>query len=215
MQRFVVMWWRRWHPEGDAVARRLNRLRALYAALPNAGLHTRRVADILRGAVAPSYYVYYDRLLRSERTSASLLKAGTRRTFPADDLLQYVRWLTEYAAHLIEQVQYSDQMPGMYARGSTEQAMVEEARARLFDRLTEAIALHESIPAHILSLMAASAGQDFRRLREALTDFKVRIEGMTEASLHLADDSAFLAAVYEAIQQEEPEPHDRLSDSGH
>src|SRR5437762_2998751 len=88
------------HPKApDQALRRLNRLRAIYRASADVGLHTRRVRDILRGHVAPEYQTHYDRLLRFERAAADLLHNDVRLAVP--NLMLHVYSLTERVVRLI------------------------------------------------------------------------------------------------------------------
>ncbi len=175
---------------GDAISRRLNRLRKIYQHDPAAGLHSRQVRDILRGQVAPEYHDYYDRLLRVESASVDLLRRDILHGLAAPDLRSHVYSLTERTVRLIEQLQHSDRLLTLYAEGSREQIMVAEARQRLLDRIDEVMALQESIPARLMQLSTASTGRDMGRIRETLADLDARLEGMatTYDDLSFRDD---------------------------
>src|SRR5690348_6566048 len=95
----------------DPVLQRLGRLRTIYRSDPNAGLHSRRVRDVLRGHVSPEYQTHYDRLLRVERATADLLRNDVRLALP--DLLPHVHSLTERVVRLIEQIQRADRLKGL------------------------------------------------------------------------------------------------------
>jgi hypothetical protein len=166
---------------GDPIQRRINQLRRIYSSDASAGLHTRRVRDLLRGKVAPEYQTHYDRLLRMETASADLLSRNLFRGAATPDLLSHVYSLTERTVRLIEQLQHSDNLLTMYAEGSKEQQMVVEARQRLIARIDEVMALQESIPARLLQLSTASSGRDMSRIRETLADLDARLEGMAAA----------------------------------
>jgi hypothetical protein len=176
-------------PAPDSALRRLNRLRAIYRANPNAGLHTRRVRDTLRAHVAPEYQTHYDRLLRFERAAADLLHNDVRLAVP--NLLLHVYSLTERVVRLIEQLQRGDQLVDLYPDGSAERAMVADARRRLITQIDEAIALQESIPARLMQLSAASTGRDLNQLREALTGLDTRLEGMVDSYERLSLETAW------------------------
>jgi hypothetical protein len=174
----VLAWLRRLFTRPDPVIWRLNRLRAVYRADPAAGLHTRRVRNLLREQVAPEYHTHYDRLLRLEQVTTDLLRTDIPSGLTIPDLLPHVYALTERVARLIEQLQRGDKLMGMYPDGSAEQAMVADARRNLIARIDETIALQESIPARLMQLSAASTGRDSGRLRETLADLNARLEGM-------------------------------------
>ncbi len=182
-------WLRRLFARPDPVLRRLNRLRAVYQSDPAAGLHTRRVRDILRGQVAPEYQTHYDRLLRVERATVDLLRHDVRLALP--DLLQHVHSLTERVVRLIEQLQRGDQLIALYPDGSAEQKMVDDARRQLIARIDEAMALHENIPARLMQLSVASSGRELNQLRETLSDMNTRLEGMVESYEQLSIEAAW------------------------
>jgi hypothetical protein len=163
---------------GDPITRRLNWLRVIYQKDPSAGLHTRRVRNVLRGKVAPEYQTHYDRLLRIETASADLLSRDLLRGAATPDLLSHVYALTERTVRLIEQLQRSDKLISMYLEGSKEQVMVIEARQRILAQIDTVMALQESIPARLLQLSTASSGRDMGRIRETLADLDSRLEGM-------------------------------------
>ncbi len=193
--RLLVRWWwqrvKRWRTPPDPILLRLNRLRAVYRSDPNAGLHTRRVRDILRGVVAPEYQTHYDRLLRIERVTTDLLRQDVPPGLAISDLLRHITSLTESVARRIDQLQRGDQLLGMYSDGSAERAMVDEARRRLIARIDEAMALQESIPARLMQLSTASTDRDFKRRRVALDDLSTRLEGMTDSYEHLSIETAW------------------------
>jgi hypothetical protein len=185
----LLAWLRGLFTRPDPVAWRLNRLRAVYRADPAAGLHNRRVRNLLREQVAPEYHTHYDRLLRMEQVTTDLLRTDIPSGLAVPDLLPHVYSLTERVARLIEQLQRGDKLMGMYPDGSAEQEMVADARRNLIARIDETIALQESIPARLMQLSAASTGRDSGRLRETLADLNARLEGMADSYNDLSIDT--------------------------
>jgi hypothetical protein len=211
-------WLRRRFTRPDPVLWRLNRLRAVYRADPAAGLHTRRVRNLLREQVAPEYHTHYDRLLRLEQVTTDLLRTAIPSGPAVPDLLPHVYALTERAVRLVEQLQRGDKLVGMYPDGSAEQAMVVEARRNLIARIDETIALQESIPARLMQLSAASTGRDSGRWRETLADLNARLEGMADSYDDLRLDAIWQrgdtarASIQPIDTRSEDESPNRLSD---
>jgi hypothetical protein len=170
---------RRLFARPDPVLRRLDRLRAIYRSDSEAGLHSRRVRDVLRGHVAPGYQTHYDRLLRVERATSDLVRHDVRPALP--DLLPHVHSLTERVVRLIEQLQRGDQVLDLYPDGTTARELVEDARRRLVTRIDEAIALQENIPARLMQLSVASSARELNQLRERLSNMSARLEGMADS----------------------------------
>ncbi len=186
----VKIFWtrlRRLFARPDPAIRRLNRLRSIYQQDVTAGLHTRRVRDMLRGSVAPEYQTHYDRLLRIEQVTADLLRKDVRLALP--HLLLHVYSLTERVARLIDQLQRADQLMALYPEGSTEQQMVADARRELLVRMDEAIALQDSIPARLMQISAASTGREFDQARDRLSDLNTRLEGVLESYEQLSNET--------------------------
>lgn len=171
----------------DRLERRLRRLRAIYATDPDAGLHTRRVRDVLRGEVAPDYHPYYDRLLRIEQSITELLRNDVPPALRTSDLTGHVQTLTERVARLLDQVQRCDVLGVLYVDKPLEHAKIMDARQHLMERIEESIALQESIPVSVLQLAttAASTGRNFSRLRDTLDDLKARLQDITESYTEL------------------------------
>ena len=214
----VLAWLRSRFTRPDPVLWRLNRLRAVYRADPAAGLHNRRVRDLLREQVAPEYHTHYDRLLRLEQVTTDLLRTDIPSGLTVPDLLPHVYALTERVVRLVEQLQRGDKLMSMYPDGSAEQAMVADARRNLIARIDETVALQESIPARLMQLSAASTGRNSGRLRETLADLDARLEGMADSYTDLSIDTIWQR--YDTAEtsdqpidtRSENESPDRLSD---
>jgi len=184
-------WLARLRHRPDRLERRLIHLRAIYSADPDAGLHTRRVRDALRGQVATPYHGYYDRLLRIERAIVDLLRHDVPPGLTTPDLIAHMQTLTERVARLLDQAQRCDGLETLYQDGSPEQSKIREARRLLMIKVDVSMALQESIPVSLLQLSttAVSTGRNFTRLRDKLDDLKARSADITESYSELDTQS--------------------------
>jgi chaperonin cofactor prefoldin len=159
----------------DSLELRLKRLRQIYYTDEKVTLRYRQVRDILRDKVAEAYHPYYEKILVAERTAYQMtreLNPGVR----GEDILAHMQDLGEKIARLVEQLQHADKTIKLYTRVTTEANMVAESQVWLRNHIEEALEIHGSIPAKLMSFMTASAGRGLEKFSDRLARLTNRLD---------------------------------------
>ncbi len=138
---------------------------------------------------------YYERILQTEASVATLLNTDAVRGVRPKDLMQQVRLLSRQIAVLVEQLQLADRLVGFYDAGSDEDIMVQRARQKLIRRADRAMGVLEGVPVRLLQLTTATSNHGLRRLVDDLREMNARLEGKAAAYEAMADDDVYDSAL--------------------
>jgi hypothetical protein len=164
----------------ENVETRVRRLRYLYYDDPKANMTYRRVKEVVREYVDPVYYGYYERVFSTERAAYQMsrtLHKGAR----ADELLAQMQDLSGRIIRLVEQLQNADKIARLYPVDSPNAASVAESRAWLVERIEQALAIHGSIPAKMMSFQTSTAGRGINKFHERIARLIERLDDIAES----------------------------------
>jgi hypothetical protein len=159
---------------------RIRRLRYLYYDDPKADMTYRRVKEVVREYVDPAYYGYYERIFSAERAAYQMsrtLHKGTR----ANELLAQMQELSAKIILLVEQLQNADKIAKLYPADSPNAASVAESRGWLVERIEQALAIHGSIPAKMMSFQTTTAGRGIDKFNERIARLTERLDDIAES----------------------------------
>jgi len=161
--------------QADSPQKRLRQLRHIYYDNPDVTISYRRVKDVLRGQIDPQYYDFYERLLSAERATHRIAKdlhSGAR----GDELLNQMQTLGEKIVRLVDQLQDTNHISGLYQANSSEAKIVAESQSWLTERIEEALEIHAGIPAKIISFKTAASGRGVEKFSERITHLTNRLD---------------------------------------
>jgi hypothetical protein len=164
----------------ENVETRVRRLRYIYYDDPAATIKYRRVKEVLRDYVDPTYYSYYERIFSAERATYHMTKSlhsGAR----GDDLLLQMQDLSAKIVRLVEQLQQADKIAKLYPKDSPNTATLDESRKWLIERIEQALEIHGSIPAKIMSFQTVATGRGIDKFSERIARLTNRLDDIADS----------------------------------